>query len=113
MTVLNAAPVPMSARVIFRLLGTSKRGSRNVSSAPYPREKGYKEHLQTLIGGEFVDPAKDKWLLEKITADNVDSLTEKIMTRGQDMLTRAQSEGSMKNPINPECSMEDIIKDLA
>jgi len=70
------------------------------------------ESLYPQIGRMIVDPNNSKWDPKILEKANMQAIIDQIMVKGENMLNQARSVGSMRNPINFNCSVEDIVHDL-
>jgi len=68
--------------------------------------------IESAVGQPLVDPGVEEWKPQALVADQTREITDKIITLGQEYLSQASARGSLKNPVNINCSAEDIVADL-
>ena len=70
------------------------------------------EFVSSSVGKIVVDPTEKDWTPTKFQLDSVGKITDEIISRGQQLYNRALASGSSRNPLNFNCSVEDIVNDL-
>ena len=74
--------------------------------------KDLREFVSSSVGKNVVDPTQKEWTPTKLQTDSVEKITDEIISRGQQLYNRASATGSSRNPLNFNCSVEDIVNDL-
>lgn len=108
-----------------RELGTKTKGFVCISKMAYQvagfliggngLEEGKKdltECLKGCIGNKVVDPKEKEWKSTELTLEILGQTVASIYERGKEFYNRARTLGSMRNPVNFDCSVEDIATDL-
>ncbi len=75
-------------------------------------KKDLTRYLKEGIGNKVVDPKEKEWKPTELTLEILEQTVASICERGKEFYNRACTLGSMRNPVNFDCSVEDIVADL-
>ena len=71
-----------------------------------------RDFVQSNIGVNVIDPNDGQWHPEPLKESDIGKFVDMIIHRGQNMRNMAITLGSQRNPINFDCTPEDIAADL-
>ncbi|MCX6749628.1 MAG: hypothetical protein NTW17_02690 [Candidatus Pacearchaeota archaeon] len=71
-----------------------------------------REHVASQIGITVIDPRKEAWEPTKLNGADIRKVVDEMVAIGQSLTNRASAIGSDKDPLNFDCSVENIVADL-
>jgi len=71
-----------------------------------------RNHLNKSLDKLTVDPKKTRWTPIKLDKCQLSTVVDEIISRGEELSRTAIALGSCRNPLDIDCSVDDIIADL-